>query len=98
VELGYKNSSRVKGIGKSSIELELGNNVHLSNFSYVPDLKKNLVSISCLEYKGDRIEFFDGKLLVWSKDSKIEDARVIRIHEGILYKLLGQDAQALVHD
>jgi hypothetical protein len=38
------------------------------------------------------------KFLVWSKDSKIEDARVIEIREGRLYKILGQNAQALVHD
>jgi hypothetical protein len=98
VELGDKNSYAVKGIGKASIKMESGNNVHLSNVLYVPGLKKNLVYISFLEDKGDRIAFFDGKVLVWSKDSKIEDARVIGIREGRLYKLLGQNAQALVHD
>ena len=82
---------------EKTIELESGNNVHLSNVLYVPGLKKNLVSISCLEDKGDRISFFDRKVLVWSKDSKIEDARVVGIREGRLYKLLGQNAQALVH-
>jgi hypothetical protein len=78
--------------------MESCNNVHLSNVLYVPGLKKNLVSISCLEDKGDRIAFVDGKVLVWSKDSKIEDARVIGIREGRLYKLLGHNTQALVHD
>jgi hypothetical protein len=98
VELGDKNSYAVKGIGKASIKLESGNNVHLSNVLYVPGLKNNLVSISCLEDKGDRIAFVDGKVLIWSKYSKIEDDRVIGIRERRLYKLLGQDAQALVHD
>ena len=60
-------------------------------------MKNNLVSISFLEKKGDRISFVDGKVLVWSKDSKI-DARVIGIHEGRLYTILGQNSQALVHD
>ena len=78
--------------------MESGNSIHLSNVLYVPGLKKNLVSISCLEEKGDRVAFVDGKVLVWSKDSKIEDARVIGICEGRLYKLLGQNAQALIHD
>jgi hypothetical protein len=40
----------------------------------------------------------DGKFLVWSKDSKIENARVIGTREGRLYKLLGHNTQALVHD
>jgi hypothetical protein len=89
VELGDNNSYAVKGTRKDSIKMESGNNVHLSNVSYVLGLKKNLVSISFLEYKGDRITFVDGKFLVWSKDSKIEDDNFIGIHEGRLYKLLG---------
>jgi hypothetical protein len=35
----------------------------------------------------------DGKFLVWSKDSNIENTRVIGTHEGRLYKLLGQNTQ-----
>ena len=61
VELGDNNSYAVKGTRKASIKTESGNNVHLSNVLYVPRLKKNLVSISCLEDKGDRIAFVDGK-------------------------------------
>jgi hypothetical protein len=69
VELGDNNSYAVKGMGKASIKMELGNNVHLNNVSYVPSLKKkNLVFISCLEDKRERIAFVDGKVLVWSKD------------------------------
>jgi hypothetical protein len=98
VELGYNHSYAVKGIGKVFIELESGNNVHLNNVLYVPGLKKNLVSISCLEDKGDIIAFVDGKVLVWPKHSIIDNARVIGIREGRLYKLLGQNAQGLVHD
>jgi hypothetical protein len=63
-ELGDKNSYAVKGIGKASIKMESGNNVHLRNVLYVPGLKKNLVSISFLEEKGDRIAFVDGKVPV----------------------------------
>jgi len=92
VELGDNHNYVVKWIGKTSIELEIGNNV-----LYVPSLKKNLVSISCLEDKGDRVVFVDGKGLVWPKASSIDDARVIEIHEGRLYRLLGQLAQALAH-
>jgi hypothetical protein len=51
-----------------------------------------------LEEKGDRVDFVDEKFLVWYKYSKIEDTRVIGIHEGRLYKLLGKNIQALVHD
>jgi hypothetical protein len=78
--------------------LESGNHVHLSNVLYVPGLEKNLVSISCLEDKGNRISFIDEKVLSWHKDSSIEDARVIGRREGNLYRLLEQNEEALVHD
>ena len=84
VELGDKNTYPVKGIGQASIKLKTSNNVHLSNVLYVPSLEKNLVSISCLEDKGNRIAFVDGKVLSWPKDSIIENARAIGTREGRL--------------
>jgi hypothetical protein len=98
VELGDNNSYAVKGTVQATIKMESSNSIHLSNVLYVLGLKKNLVSISCLEVKGDRVASVDGKVLVWSKDSKIENTRVIETREGRLYKLLGQNTQALVHD
>jgi hypothetical protein len=88
VEIGDKNTYLVKGIGQASIKLKTCNNVHLSNFLYVPSLEKNLVSISCLEDNGNIIAFVDGKVLSWSRDSSIENARVIGTRKGTLYKLL----------
>jgi transposase InsO family protein len=38
------------------------------------------------------------KVLLWHKNSSIEDARVIGSHEGHLYRLLEQNEEALVHD
>ena len=70
----------------------------MSNILYVPGLEKNLVSISCLEDKGNIISFVDGKLLSWPRDSNIENARVIGTHEWNLYRLLEQNEEALVHD
>jgi len=78
VELGDNHSYAVKGIGKTSIELEPDNNLHLNNVLYVLGLKKNLVSISCLEDKGDRIAFVDGKVLVWPKGSSIDNAELLK--------------------
>jgi hypothetical protein len=98
VELGDKSTYPVEGFGQASIKLESGNHVHLSNVLYVPGLEKNLVSISCLEYKGNRIAFVDGKVLSWHKNSIIEDAKVIGSREGNLYRLLEQNEEDLVHD
>jgi hypothetical protein len=88
VELGDKTTYPVEGFGQASIKMKTGNYVHLSNVLYVPGLEKNHVSISCLEDKGNRIAFVDGKVLSWHKDSSIENARVIGSHEGNLYRLL----------
>jgi hypothetical protein len=65
VELGDKTTYPVEGFGQASIKMKIGNYVHLSNVLYVPGLEMNLVSISCLEDKGNKIDFMDGKVLSW---------------------------------
>ena len=64
VELGDNNNYAVKGLGSTSLKLENGAKLHLSNILYVLGLKNNLLSISCLEEKGDSVAFIDGKVLV----------------------------------
>lgn len=65
MELEDNNNYAVKGLGYTSLKSENGAKLHLNNILYVPSLKKNLPSISCLEDKGDRVAFVDGKVLVW---------------------------------
>jgi hypothetical protein len=98
VELGDKSTYPVERFGQASVKLKTGNNVHLRNVLYVLGLEKNLVSMSFLEDKGNRITFVDGKVLSWHKDSSIENVRVIGSREGNLYRLLKQNEEALVHD
>jgi len=57
VELGDNKSYLVKGIESTSIKLEDESNIHLNNILFGPSLHNNLVSISSLEDKGDRIAF-----------------------------------------
>jgi hypothetical protein len=97
VELGDKTTYLMEGFGQATIKMKTGNYVHLSNVLYVLVLEKNLVSISFLEDKGNKIAFMDGTMLSWHKDSIIENARVIRSREGNLYRLLEQNEEALVH-
>jgi hypothetical protein len=98
VELGVKSTYLVEGFGQASIKLKTCNNVHLRNVLHVPSLENNHVSISCVEDKGNRISFVDGKVLSWHKDSSIENSRVIGSCEGNLYRLLEQNEESLVHD
>jgi len=79
------------------LKLENGLKLHLNNILYVLVLKKNFLSISCLEDKGERDAFVDGKVLVWGKYSSIDKARVIGVHEGSPYKFITPPPQALVH-
>jgi len=57
IELGDNKSYPMKGVGYTSLNLESGGSIHLNNILYVPTLKKNLLSISCLEDKGDKSYF-----------------------------------------
>lgn len=98
VQLGDNYSYAVKWNGKTSLELESDDSIHINEILYVLGLKKNLVSISFLEDKGYRVAFVDGKVLVWSKGSSIDFARVIWVCEGRLYRLLKKYSQALVHN
>ena len=63
---------------------------------YVPGLKKNLLSISTLDKKGFRVDFVYGEVLMWTKGKTIDDAVVIRVEEGGLYKLKGHTDSSLM--
>jgi hypothetical protein len=56
------------------------------------------MSIYFLEEKGNKIAFVDRKVLSWSRDSSIENTRVIGTLEGRVYRLLEQYVEALVHN
>lgn len=88
VELGDKKSYSVKGIGSTLLELETRGRIHLNNILFVPSLKTNWLSISCLKDRGDMFAFVDDKAIVWGKGSSIEYAKTIGIHKGRLYRLL----------
>jgi hypothetical protein len=71
--------------------------MRMKDVLYVPSLKKNLLSILALDKKGFRVAFINGEVLMWSKGKIIEDAIVIGIEEGGLYKLKGHSDVALAH-
>eukprot|EP00253_Pinus_taeda_P019375 PITA_19375 len=59
----------MKGVGNVTLQLNQGNTIHLQEVLYVPNLKKNLVSVSAMEDKGYKVTFIDGKV-VWKKNFK----------------------------
>ena len=60
----------MKGIGIVTLHLNQSQTIHLQEVLYVPDLKKNLVSISAMEDKGLKVAFVDGKVHIWKRNSK----------------------------
>ena len=61
--LGDNATYPVKGTGTVTLHLSQGE-VHFQDVLYVPDLKKNLVSVSAMEDKGLNVAFIDGKVRI----------------------------------
>ena len=97
VKLGDDYQYSIKGGGEAVYHLDSGKRMKMKEVLYVPGLKKNLLSISTLEEKGFRVAFVDGQVLMWPKGKKFDDAVVIGMHEGGLYRLKGKVEQALIH-
>lgn len=62
----------------------------------MPDLKKNLVSISVMEDKGFKIAFVDEKVCIWQRKHK--DAFTPRFRVDDLYQVGGSPLGALAND
>lgn len=90
VKLGNDYQYPIKGEGEAVYSLDSGKRMRMKEVLYVPGLKKNLLSISTLEEKGFRVVFVDGQILMWPKGKSFDDAVVIVIQEGGLYRLKGK--------
>jgi len=73
-----------------------GNTIHLQEVLYVPDLKKNLVSISAMEDKGFKVAFIDGKVGVSKRIFK--DAFTLGFMVDTLYQVGGSPLGAMSCD
>ena len=76
-------------MGEASYKLKCSKSMKMKEVLYVSGLKKNLLSISTLYKKGFRVSFVYGEVLMWPKGKTIDDATVIGVEEGGLYKLEG---------
>ena len=98
VKLGDDYQYLIKGVGEASYKLDSGKPMKMKEVLYVPRLKKNLLSISTLDEKGYRVAFVDGQVLMWPRGKNFDDAVVIGVQEGGLYKLKGRSDSTLIHD
>jgi hypothetical protein len=98
VVLGDDSRYNVIGVGTSTFQLDSDMQLKLEEVLYVPGMKRNIVSISALEDKGYKINFSEGRVLAWNKDSHISSSKVIGVRENELYKLTIKLVQVLLHD
>ena len=75
VKLGDDYQYPIKGVVEASYKLESRKELKMKDVLYVPDLKKNLLSISRLEKKGFRVTFIDGQVLMQTKGKTIDDVK-----------------------
>jgi len=94
--LGDDATYPVKGVGNVTLQLNQGNTIHLQEVLYVPDLKKNLVSISAMKDKGFKVAFIDGKVHVWKRNFK--DAFTLGFRVDSLYQVGGSPLGAMSCD
>ena len=97
MKLGDDYQYPIKGVAKTSYKLDSKKPLKIKDVLYVLDLKKNLLSISMLKYTGFRVTFIDGEVLMWPRGNNLDDAIVIGVQEGGLYKLNRHSDSTLVH-
>ena len=83
----------MKGTGTVTLHLSHGQVLRLQDVLYVPDLKKNLVSISAMEDKGFKVAFVDGKVRIWKQNFK--EALTIDFRVDTLYQVGGSPLGAM---
>ena len=86
----------MKGVGNISLKLNQGNTIHLQDVLYIPDLKKNLVSISAMEDKGYKVTFSDGKIRIWKNN--VKDAFTLGFRVDSLYPVNGSLLGVMSYD
>ncbi|GJS34884.1 retrovirus-related pol polyprotein from transposon TNT 1-94 [Tanacetum coccineum] len=64
VQLGDNRECKIRGIGKVRIQLKDGSSFVLHNVRYIPELKRNLISLGTLEKEGYTIKLQSGKVKV----------------------------------
>lgn len=96
IVLGDDMKYPIKGVGNVSLKLNQGNTIHLQDVLYVPDLKKNLVSISVMEDKGYKVTFSDGKVHIWKNN--VKDAFTLGFRVDSLYQVGGSPLGVMSYD
>jgi hypothetical protein len=86
----------IAGIGTVAFQRESLLPLKLLEVLYVPGLKKNLVSVSCIEDRGYVVILRDGHVLLYPKGGNILEAKVIGVRYGRMYRMIWETLGAFV--
>ncbi|GJX40791.1 retrovirus-related pol polyprotein from transposon TNT 1-94 [Tanacetum coccineum] len=64
VQLGDNRECKIRGIGKVRLQLKDGSSFMLHNVRYIPELKRNLISLGTLKKEGYTVKMQSGKIKV----------------------------------
>lgn len=87
MELGDDAEYTMEGEGTFSFQLKSGGLLEAQDVLYVPELKKNLLSISALDDMGFAILFKKGKVLIHSKGASPNTTVSIGVREDKVYRM-----------
>lgn len=87
---GYANTHAVEGVGRVLFQLEFGGYLEISSVLFVPELRKNLLSVSTLEDDGYAVLHVEGRVIIYPVSEGVDAARMIGTREGNVYRLRGQ--------
>jgi hypothetical protein len=90
LEIVLGDNTIVRAVGHSTVSFqgELMPPLVFRDVSYVPGLKKNLISVSSTRDRGFEVSFRATEVLIHPKRSSVTFVRVIGTRDGNLYKLI----------
>jgi hypothetical protein len=95
IALGDDTLVRVAGIGTVTFQRDSMPPISFRDVLFVPGLKKNLISVSTLHYRGLEVTFRGTVVLIHPKGSSLASGQVIGVRDGKLFRLLFQPLHAL---
>jgi len=87
----------VRGQGIVQFHLESRVSFDAQEVLYVPGLKKNLFSISIIEYKGHEVNLRKGKMFIRPEGAIPDTSLRIGVRDGNLYRLQSHPIHTLMH-
>jgi hypothetical protein len=94
--LGDDHIVSIARIGIMAFQRESLHPLKLLEVLYVPVLKKNIVSVSCIEDRGYAVTFRYGHVLLYPKGGNISEEKFIRVRYERMYRMIWERSEEFV--